>query len=476
MIFHSQVQRLHEELGTLLENLPALQAVNRTSSTCSEYNISTGDISTNLADVSSNLDNSKIGEDISGNVDNVSRNINRYGTAGSGDSLNISGAKSQNDNSNSKNDGDNSQNPDGDNSQNPDDDNSQNRDGETKQSLEEKVIQLTEEKRVLLLSMQTLTGQWASRADCSESDSSFSRNVTVLEANLREVEQENACLSETLQRIRDVLEEEREHGNNNEQEDKILQLKEELKHLDAKVKTDRSRNFTVEQEIAKANAVCARHEARISELEMEIYRLHEEKKSLLSSIVRVQTDPNFTLSDDVNESSVINTSDVMLDDVTNGSGTDAVQRPSMIDNMVDCSSGAGDDDVRRIHNQLEKTVSRDEEVQVNMSREDIYGLLGFLQRDLDRLRRALDKDGIARSKAEKDGINGKHSATFTHTLKFNLRQYSPTKAAVIRQNTVPFRGFFGGTRCENHLLCYTKLILVFSRPKFLFSSRFSSRS
>ena len=433
MIFHSQVQRLHEELSTLLENLPALQAVNRTSSTCSEYNISTGDISTNLADVSSNLDNSKIGEDISGNVDNVSRNINRYGTAGSGDSLIISGAKSQNDNSNSKNDGDISQNPDG--------DNCQNRNGETKQSLEEKVIQLTEEKRVLLLSMQTLTGQWASRADCSESDSSFSRNVTVLEANLREVEQENACLSETLQRIRDVLEEEREHGNNNEQEDKILKLKEELKHLDAKVKTDRSRNFTVEQEIAKANAVCARYEARISELEMEIYRLHEEKKSLLSSIVRVQTDPNFTLSDDVNESSVINASDVMLDDVTNGSGTDAVQRPSMIDSMVDCSGGAGNDDVRRMYNPLEKTVSRDEEVQVNMNREDIYGLLGFLQRDLDKLRTALDQDGIARSKAEKDGINGKHSATFTHTLKFNLCQHSPTKAAAIRQNTVPFGGF-----------------------------------
>ena len=407
-----EVRRLHEELSTLLENLPALQAVKRTSSTNSEYNISTSDISTNFADVSSNLDNSKAGEDISGHADNVSGNINLYGTAESGDGLDVAGAKSQNDNSNSNNDGDSSQNPDGGNSQNPD--------GETKQSLEEKVIQLAEEKRVLLLSMQTLTSQWATRADCSESDSSFSRNVTALEANLHEVEQENAFLSETLQRIRNVLEEEHEHENNSEQADKILKLKQELQHLDTKVKVCGSRNCTIDQDIARANAVCARHEARISELEMEIYRLHEEKKSLLSSIVRVQTDPNFTLSDDVNESSVTNTSDVMLDDVTNGSVTDvvdAVQRPSMMDNVVDYGGGAGYDDLGRIHNPLVKTVSRDEEVQVNMSREDIYGLLGYLQRDLDKLRTALDQDGIARSKAEKDGINDPNSCSRQNSVE-----------------------------------------------------------
>ena len=359
-----------------------MQVVQRSSSRSSENE--------NLTDVSLNLEDSKNGEGISGSADGASDNIDQSTIAGSENSFEISGnsgVNSQNDNNNS-NDGDNSQ----------------NLSGEALQSLEEKVVQLTEEKRVLLLSMQTLTSQWASRENCSESDSSF---VTALETNLREVEQENACLSETLQRIRNVLEEEREHENNNEQEDKILKLKDELQRLDEKFEASRSRSFTFGDDNVKTDAGCERHEERISELEMEIYRLHEEKKSLLSSIVRLKTDPNFTLSDEINESDIINISDVMVDAVTNGGDAnntdviDSVQQPSTKDTAV----SERDSGVRRIHNPLVKTASRDEEVQVNMSREDVYGLLGFLQRDLDKLRTALDQEGIARSKAEKDDDN-----------------------------------------------------------------------
>jgi hypothetical protein len=380
----------------------------------------------NFADVSSNIENSTLGEDIPRNTDSVSKNPNQCDTTESGDGLDISDATSQSDNSNSNNG-----------------DNSQNRfDVKRVRGLEDKVRQLTDEKGVLLLSMQTLTSQWASRADCSESDGPLSRNVSVLEANLREVEQENVCLSETLQRIRNVLEEECDHENNNEQEDKILKLKDELQRLDGMVEASGSRNFG--EDNARANIVCARHKERISELEMEIYRLHEEKKSLLSSIVRSRADPNFTLSDDVNESD-INTSDVMVDDVTNGSVTDdigVIQKPFVQDSAVSVvdSDMESNDGGKQIHSPLVKTVSRDEEVQVNMSREDIYGLLGFLQRDLDKLKTALDQDGIARSKeAEKSESSdqGKYS------IKTSLNRWHKIHSR------------------------------VFCRSKFLFSSKFS---
>ncbi|CAB4020312.1 Hypothetical predicted protein [Paramuricea clavata] len=158
---------------------------------------------------------------------------------------------------------------------------------------------------------------------------------------------------------------------------------------------------------------------------MEIYRLHEKKKSLLSSIVRLKSDPNFTLNDKVNESDIINISDVMVDDVTkvgddnNTDLIDSVQRPSMKDSAVsDSASGSlGTDWVKKIHNPLVKTPSRDEEVQVNMSREDVYGMLGFLQRDLDKLRTALDQKGSARSKVEKDDDSNVHVQTVEQLSK-----------------------------------------------------------
>lgn len=373
-----------------------MQAVQRSSSRSSEYENSTIDVSTNFADVSSNLDNSKNGKDISGNADNVSKNITQGYQCTTAESENglfeNSGVNSHN---NSRNDADNSQ----------------NLSGEAVRCLEEKVTQLSEEKRVLLLSMQTLTSQWTSRENCSENESSFSQNVTVLERNLREVEQENACLCETLQRIHNVLEEEGKHENNNEREDKILKLKDEIQRLDGRVEASKFRSSTSEEN--KTNAGCTRHEERISELEMEIYRLHEEKKSLLSSIVRLQTDPNFTLSDDANDSDVINNSDVTdsnvtNDDVTNidGDVVDVVRSPSMKDVAVSAgySDGAslGDDGFKTIHSPLVKKTSRDEEIQVNMSREGISGLLGYLQRDLDKLRTALDEEGIAGNKQEKE--------------------------------------------------------------------------
>ena len=373
-----------------------MQAVQRPSSRSSEYENSTIDVSTNFADVSSNLDNSKNGKDISGNADNVSKNITQGYQCTTAESENgLSENSGVNSHNNSCNDADNSQ----------------NLSGEAVRCLEEKVTQLSEEKRVLLLSMQTLTSQWTSRENCSENDSSFSQNVTVLERNLCEVEQENACLCETLQRIHNVLEEEGKHENNNEREDKILKLKDEIQRLDGRVEASKFRSSTSEEN--KTNAGCTRHEERISELEMEIYRLHEEKKSLLSSIVRLQTDPNFTLSDDANDSDVINNSDVTdsnvtNDDVTNVDGdvVDVVRSPSMKDVAVSAgySDGAslGNDGLKTIHSPLVKKTSRDEEIQVNLSREGISGLLGYLQRDLDKLRTALDEEGIAGNKPEKE--------------------------------------------------------------------------
>ena len=346
--------------------------------------------STNLADVSTNLDISKNGEDISGNSPNVSKDIHESNADESGNSLDIS-VNSKNEDNDSRKDGDNSQNL-GD---------------EAVRTLEEKVAQLMEEKRVLLLSIQTLTNQWASRENFSENDNTFSGNVAALE-------QENACLSQTLQRIRDVLEDEREQENDVGEEGKILKLKDEIQRLDEKLEINRCRSLTLEEGNLETNGTscCARHEERISELEMEVYRLHEEKKSLLSSIVRLQTDPNFTLSDDTHDSDLMNGSDIIGDDVTNGSDNNnlvAMSRPPMQDTAVDTvgsdATTVGKDGVIRMHSPLVKTASVDEEVQVNMNREGIYGLLGHLQLDLDKLKTAFDQEGIAGNKAEKENTS-----------------------------------------------------------------------
>lgn len=365
-----------------------MQAFQRSSSRTSECE---SDNSTNLADVSTNLDISKNGEDISRNAPNISNKAYQSATDESGNSLDTS--------VNSKNEDDNSHN---------DADNSQNLGNDAVRSLEEKVAQLMEEKRVLLLSIQTLTNQWASRENNSENDNTFSGNVAALE-------QENACLSQTLQRIRDVLEDEREQGNDVGQEDKILKLKDEIQRLDEKLEISRCRSQTFEEGNLEKNSSCARHEERISELEMEVYRLHEEKKSLLSSIVRLQSDPNFTLSDDINDSDVTNSSDVIGDDITNDGDNnlevtnEAIQKPSMKDTAVGTGGSdgttVGKGGIIRMHNPLIKSVSVDEEVQVNMSREGIYGLLGYLQRDLDKLRKAFDQEEIAGNKTEKENTS-----------------------------------------------------------------------
>ena len=389
-----QVQRLHEELSTLLENLPALQAVQLSSSRSSECEIEN---STNLADVSTNLDVSKNREDISRKAPEVSNDITKKyeGAADvSGDSLDIS--------VNSRNEDDNSS---------KDADNFQKLGDDAVRNLEVKVTQLMEEKRVLLLSIQTLTNQLASRETNSENENTFSGNVAALE-------QENTCLSQTLQRIRDVLEDERELENAAGQEGKILKLKDEMQRLDEKLEISRCRSLAFQEGNLQANGPvgCARHEERISELEMEVYRLHEEKKSLLSSIVRLQTDPNFTLSDDINDSDVMSSSDAVGDDVTNGVEInnlevtkETAQRPVMKDTAVNTAGSdgttVGKDDVTRMHGPLVKTASVDEEVQVNISREGIYGLLGYLQRDLDNLRTAFDQEGIGGNKAEKESTS-----------------------------------------------------------------------
>lgn len=349
-----------------------------------------------MADVSTNLDISKNGEDISGKAPDVSNGITKTyeGAADeSGDSLDIS-VNSRNEDDNSSKDADNSQ-KFGDNAV---------------RNLEVKVTQLMEEKRVLLLSIQTLTNQLASRETGSENENTFLGNVAALE-------QENTCLYQTLQRIRDVLEDERELENAAGQEGKILKLKDEIQRLDENLEISRCRSLTFQEGNPQANGppACARHEERISELEMEVYRLHEEKKSLLSSIVRLQTDPNFTLSDDINDSDVMSSSDAVGDDVTNGveinnlGVINEAQRPAMKDTAVNTAGSdgttVGKDDVTRMHCPLVKTASVDEEVQVNISREGIYGLLGYLQRDLDKLRTAFDQEGIGGNKAEKESTS-----------------------------------------------------------------------
>ena len=388
------MQRLHEELSTLLQNLPALQAVQLSSSRSSECE---SENSTNLADVSTNLDISKNGDNILEKAPDVSNEITKaYECAAgeSGDSLDIS-VNSRNEDDNSSKDADNSQKL-GDNAV---------------RNLEVKVSQLMEEKRVLLLSIQTLTNQLASRETGSENESTFLGNVSALE-------QENTCLSQTLQRIRDVLEDERELENEAGQEGMILKLKNEIRRLDEKLEVSGCRSLTFQEGNLQANGPpgFARHEERIAELEMEVYRLHEEKKSLLSSIVRLQTDPNFTLSDDINDSDIMSSSDALGDDVINGVEINSLevinetaQRPVMKDTAVNAAGSDGTtvdkDDVAKMHGPLVKTASVDEEVQVNISREGIYGLLGYLQRDLDKLRTAFDQEGIGGNKAEKESTS-----------------------------------------------------------------------
>ncbi|XP_028400449.1 golgin subfamily B member 1-like isoform X2 [Dendronephthya gigantea] len=340
-----EVQRLHEELSTLLRNLPALQAIRRSSSRNSEHenDVFTADVSMNLADVSSNLDNTMNSEEVPGNTDKVSENgpqANQSKVPESESSLGNSSVISQKDADSSLG-------------------------SEAALSLEDQVSQLTEKKRVLLMSMLALKGE-----NGSESDSSFSRNVEVLERSFREIEQENACFSETLQRFRDVLGEKCEHENESGDVSVVTKLRDEIQRLDARFEACRTQGTSFEKDNTKLEAIlsCARHEERISELEMEIYRLHEEKKSLLSSIVRLQTDPNFTLSDDVNDSDLINDNDVIKDNtvLNNNNANDSLAKKDIGVVAGDtASTSQGNDGIAGVHNSLVKTYSRDEEVQIS---------------------------------------------------------------------------------------------------------------
>ena len=265
-------------------------------------------------------------------------------------------------------------------------------------SLEEKVLELTEEKRVLLLSMQTLTGRRGSRDLASASpdnDSSFSRNLLVMEKNLREIENENAHYVETFQRMRDVLEDDDNERISDEHRDssKISRLKDEIQRLDEKAGAEKKSvepdedSFKGEEFLSRA-----RHEERISELEKEVARLHDEKKSLLSSIIRLQTDPNFTFSDDVTEDDV--TGQDSLDSPVKG-----VKQAVALDDVdgtaeeTPLSAPIATDGVGSSSPLVARSSSRDEEVQVNINSEDLGGLLGYLERDLDRLKTALHQQG-----------------------------------------------------------------------------------
>lgn len=342
----------------------------------------------NIADVSSNLDSSVSGEEVSEGTDSVSRNSAQDSQSKAAESESSPGNSSV--------------------ISQKDADSSQNMSSDAALSLEDQVSQLTEKKRVLLMSMLALKGQ-----NGAESDASFSRNVDVLERSFREIEQENACFSETLQRFRDVLAENREHENESGEESIVSKLKGEIQRLDARVEASRSQGLSFEKDNSKVEAIlsCARHEERISELEMEIYRLHEEKKSLLSSIVRLQADPNFTLSDDVNDSDLTNDNDVIDNTILNNDNiSDSLAKKDIAVVARDTvSTSQGDDGIASEHHPLVKTYSRDEEVQVNMNREDIYGLLGFLQRDLDKLKTAFDEEGLKRSGNEDTSAHGECS-------------------------------------------------------------------
>lgn len=392
------------------------------------------DVSTDGVDISSNLENS---ENISENSQNISEDSNgvseSIGEYWPNADQNVffpeNLENSQNDHScNVAND-------------------SENVKGDAIRSLEDKVTQLMEDKRVLLLSMQTLTSQWASRRESSAENGNARGNV---ETNSRELEQEKARLSETLERMRNVLEEGQQESNNNIEllQEKMLKLKREIQRLDDNVEAREFESLSSEENLPMivVTSCCTRHEERISELEMEIYRMHEEKKSLLSSIVRLQTDPNFTLSDDVIDCSDVNGGSVVLDNdevVANGDFSDVndydvcsgdvknhddSSNEHFSDGVVDsdfvnqyliqetkiASSDAAvnvkdsegtlvdKEGVKNTHVLLTKTTSRGDEVQVNMSREDVNGLLGNLQRDLDILRAALEQGGMPGSSKEEE--------------------------------------------------------------------------
>ena len=269
--------------------------------------------------------------------------------------------------------------------------------GETVRSLEEKVTHLTEEKRILLLNMQTLTGQRRSTSrDLSstsfENDSFATQDTPALVKNLREIESENAQFVETFQRVREVLENDEDGAGGDEHRDsfKISKLKGEMQRLSEKAEPSRGSGATVEERsLGDVFASCPRHEERISELEKEVNRLHDEKKTLLSTIIRLQTDPNFTFSDDVTDDDDSRSSlespvkDMMqamaADDEDEPGVTEAV--PSHADAATSCSP------------MLTRSF-QDEGVQVTANNQDLGGLLGYLERDLDRLRNALSQQCI----------------------------------------------------------------------------------
>ena len=269
--------------------------------------------------------------------------------------------------------------------------------GETVRSLEEKVTHLTEEKRILLLNMQTLTGQRRSTSrdlpsTSFENDSFATQNTPALVKNLREIESENAQFVETFRRIREVLENDEDVAGSDEHRDsfKISKLKGEMQRLSEKGESSRGSNATVEEKsLGEVFASCARHEERISELEKEVNRLHDEKKTLLSTIIRLQTDPNFTFSDDV------------TDDDDSRSSLESPVKDMMQAMAVDDEDGPGVAEAVPSHADAATSSSpmltrsfRDEGVQVTGNNQDLGGLLGYLERDLDRLRNALSQQCV----------------------------------------------------------------------------------
>lgn len=285
-------------------------------------------------------------------------------------------------------------------------------------NLEDKVAQLLEEKRVLLQSMQLLNNQRESSVgSATESESS-----AVVKAECTDIfttEQRYTCLADTLQKMRKLLAEQHEHEND-ENDETLSKLKNELKCLDEKLTEGHStQKYDIQKTDVEVNSV--HNDRRISELEMEIYRLHEEKKSLLSIIVRLQSDPNFTLSDDVNDSSVVSMCDVMVkNDTTHNDDTkedDIITTKELhlsnihesftpLENEVILEDGCSTskDEVHCAtsdDNFLARTL-RDEGVQVNINRDDVRGLLGYLEQGLDKLRNALDDGNLIETKPQNE--------------------------------------------------------------------------
>lgn len=270
---------------------------------------------------------------------------------------------------------------------------SQERDEEVVRGLEEKVVHLVEEKRILLMNMQTLTGHRRSRdlaSTSSENDLAVPQDFLVLEKSLREIENENSKFLETFQCIRDVLKNDEDVEGSEEHRDsfKISKLKGEIERLSRERAESSRRSSAVEDGVQGEvfASFCARHEGRISELQNEVNRLHDEKKSLLSAIIRLQTDPNFTFSEDV------------TDDNVSVSCLESPVKDMMQAMQVDDEDGPGASEAISGHSEANGLVStrlfRDEEVQVNINSQDVGGLLGYLERDLGRLRNALSQQCV----------------------------------------------------------------------------------